>query len=467
MVGALFSTVGRTLAAVVTGAILATGCAARAPLAGPAARSEEQPAQRSFVLPVIEIVAMDGLINLAGRQRDPAAFEVTPASIRRNLRGSWVVDDDPFAINQFLHPYQGAMYHNMARSAGLSYWQSVAYTFAGSALWEIAGETTRPSKNDQIASGIGGSFLGEPLFLTSRLLIGRRDRGPGFWRALSAAVASPPAGFNRLVFGDRFDATGPEGIGASDMRVQLGVTSDVSGGLRPMSHAAMNTASIGVSVDYGFPGKAGYTYARPFDYFRVEATASSRDLEHLSTRGLLAGRRYGGANGKHGVVGVYGSYDYFAPDGFRVSSTAVSFGTTVQARTLASVTLQTTGLLGLGYTATRSIDASEGRTYHYGVAPQALASVRLVAGRRASLDVTAREYFVSDVAGFGASQRDVIFRGDAALALRVVGQHAVGVQYLFAERNARPSGVPQFNQTRATIGVFYTFLGPGGFGAIQ
>ena len=76
------------------------------------------------------------------------------------------------------------MYHNMARSAGLSYWQSVAYTFAGSALWEIAGETTPPSKNDQIASGIAGSFLGEPLFLTSRLLLGRRDDGPGFWRAL-------------------------------------------------------------------------------------------------------------------------------------------------------------------------------------------------------------------------------------------------------------------------------------------
>ena len=123
----------------------------------------------------------------------------------------------------------------------------------------------------------------------------------------------------------------------------------------------METASIGASVDYGFPGKTGYTYARPFDYFRVEVMASSLDLEHLSTRGLLGGRRYGGADGNHGVVGVYGSYDYFAPDGFRVSSTAVSFGTTLQTKTLAAMTLQTTGLLGVGYTATRSIDGSDGR----------------------------------------------------------------------------------------------------------
>ena len=53
------------------------------------------------------------------------------------------------------------MYHGIARSNGQGYWPSVVYTFAGSVLWEIAGETTPPSRNDQIASGIAGSFLGE------------------------------------------------------------------------------------------------------------------------------------------------------------------------------------------------------------------------------------------------------------------------------------------------------------------
>jgi hypothetical protein len=442
----------RTLAAILGGACVMAACAARGPAAGSSERPEERPAHRSFVLPAIEIVAMDSLINFAGRRIDPPAFDVTPASIRRNLRGPWVVDDDPFEINQFLHPYQGAMYHNMARSSGLGYWQAVAYTFAGSALWEIAGETTPPSRNDQIASGIAGSFLGEPLFLTSRLLIGRRDDGPGFWRSLSAAIASPPAGFNRLVFGDRFDRTAPEGIGSSDMRVQLGV---------------MNSAAVGAVVDYGFPGKADYTYARPFDYFRVEAMASSRGLEHLSTRGVLAGRRYGSRDGNHGVVGVYGSYDYFETGGFQVSSTAVSFGTTVQAKALRTLTMQMTGLMGAGYTATRSVGPDEGRTYHYGLAPQALASVRVIGGRRMSLDVTGRGYFVSNLAGFGVDQRDLIFRGDGSLAFRVFRQHAVTVQYVVEQREARPLGGPPFRQSRRTLGVLYTFLGPAGFGAIH
>ena len=127
---------------------------------------------KSYLLPAVEIVAMDAGVNLAARAVDnPAFYEVSAASIRRNLGHSWVVDDDPFEINQIGHPYQGAMYHDIARSNGLNYWQSMAYTFAGSAFWEIFGETTPPSFNDQISTGIGASFLGEPLFRISRLLL--------------------------------------------------------------------------------------------------------------------------------------------------------------------------------------------------------------------------------------------------------------------------------------------------------
>src|SRR5205823_9012448 len=110
------------------------------------------------------------------------------ASIGRNLTHGWVVDNDPFSTNQFGHPYQGAMYHGFARSAGLNFWESLGYTFAGSALWEIAGETTIPSRNDQIASGIGGSFLGEPLFRLANLVLEKSDHLPRFWRELTAAV---------------------------------------------------------------------------------------------------------------------------------------------------------------------------------------------------------------------------------------------------------------------------------------
>src|SRR5581483_10903523 len=106
-------------------------------------------------------------------------------------------------VNQLGHPYQGSMYHTFARSAGLGYWESFAYTFAGSAFWEIAGERTPPSRNDQINTGIGGTFLGEVLFRAAHLWLDNGDASP-FWREVGAAAISPATGFNRLAFGDRF-----------------------------------------------------------------------------------------------------------------------------------------------------------------------------------------------------------------------------------------------------------------------
>src|SRR5262249_33964614 len=144
------------------------------------------------------------------------------STIQHNVHHSWVFDNDAFSTNQFLHPYASSMYYGFARSAGLNYWESLIYTFAGSALWEIAGETTPPSKNDQIATGIGGTFLGEPLFRMASLLLEHADGTPGFWRELGAALLSPSTSFNRLAFGDRFDTVFPSHHPAVYSRVQIG-----------------------------------------------------------------------------------------------------------------------------------------------------------------------------------------------------------------------------------------------------
>ena len=422
---------------------------------------------KSYILPVVEIVALDVGVNLGGRLLlDPASFEVTPDSIRRNLRRSWVVDDDPFEINQAGHPYQGAMYHGIARSNGLSYWPSVAYTFGASAFWEIAGETTPPSRNDQIASGIAGSFLGEPLFRISRLLLERADRGPGFWRMLGSVLASPPTGLNHLMVGDPASPLGTDAVPSSDIRVQIGAAATSIGGSGSLSSLQQAQPRLALSMDYGYPGNASYRHDRPFDYFRIESSVSSQGLEDLSTRGLIAGGDYG-AGALGGIWGLYGTYDYFAPEDFRLSSTALSFGTTLQVSVSDAMVVQSSGLAGAGYVSARSLDRSDGREYHYGLAPQGLANLRLIAGRRAALDVTARQYFVSARGGFGTGQRDRIFLGDTSLAVRVSGPHAVGLTYQFARRRSDFPDLPDQTREPVTLGVFYTFLGSGGFGTVR
>ena len=432
-----------------------------------AACATAMPAHKSYILPAVEIVAMDSMVNLGGQLlTDPATYRVTPASIRRNLRGPWVVDDDPFQVNQVGHPYQGAMYHGIARSNGLGYWPAAIYTFAGSAMWEIAGETTTPSFNDQIASGVAGSFLGEPLFRISRLLLERSDDRPGVWRTLGSILASPPTGINHLLVGNPAGSFAPDAVPFSDIRVQFGVTAIPSDRSRTGYSLAFDQPRVALSMDYGYPGSETYRHRRPFDYFRIESSVSGEGLEQVSTRGLLAGRDYGSGRSA-GVFGLYGTYDYFAPHDFRFGSTALSVGTTLQAPVSDWLVVQSSALVGAGYVAAHSEEQAFAGDHHYGFAPQAVGNLRFIAGRRAALDLTGREYFVSTVGGFGTGQRDSIFVGDAWVAMRLFGRHGVSLTYQIAGRNSNYLALPDRSQSQSTVGVFYMFLGSGGFGAVR
>jgi hypothetical protein len=425
-------------------------------------------ARKSYAIPAAEIVGFDVLVNLANRYTTGEPYHSNLASIRHNLQHGWVVDNDPFNVNQFWHPYQGSMYHGFARSAGLDFWPSLGYTFAGSAFWEIAGETTPPAKNDQIASGIAGSFLGEALFRMASLLLERGGETPGLWREIGAAVISPATGFNRLAFGDRFRAVFPSHDPVYYSRVALGVAATTQNEPGASTKVKRNEAQVDVSVDYGLPGKPGYTYKRPFDYFAFQATASSANgFENIMTRGSLLARDYEIGANYRGIWGLYGSHDYFAPQVFRVSSTALSLGTTGQWWLSDAIALQGTGMFGTGYAGVGTLHGTNDTDYHYGVAPQALLALRLIFDGKVSLDAVGREYFVSRIASASTGGHDNILRADTALTVRVHRQHAIALRYVWSRRNASFPDLGDSSQTRGTIGVFYTYLGHDTFGAVD
>ena len=423
---------------------------------------------RTTSFPALEIIGFDALLNLHNRYYVSDDYKSNLSSIRRNLHSRWNEDRDPFTTNQLGHPYQGSMYFGFARSAGLGFWESLGYTFAGSALWEIAGETTPPSKNDQINTGIGGAFLGETLFRMASLVL-EHENVPPFWRELGAAVISPSLGFNRLAFGDRFDAVFASHNPAYYSRLNLGYSHSAQNDagtsattLRP------NEALVDYSLDYGLPGKPGYTYTRPFDYFTFQGTASSANaFENLMIRGLLVGRDYEFGLDYRGVFGLYGTYDYIAPQTYRVSSTGLSVGTTGQWWASESIALQGTALFGGGYAAVGATHSTSDVDYNYGLAPEALLSLRLIYANRISLDVTEREYFVSRVAAAARGGHDNIVRLDAGITYRVYGRHGITVKYLGNRRDFSYPGIADAVQTRGTIGIFYTLLGHDGLGAVE
>jgi hypothetical protein len=426
--------------------------------------------RKSYGVPAAEIVGFGFLLNQYNRHfaADAEDYASNLSTIRHNLRSSWVVDSDPFRTNQLGHPYQGSIYHGFARSAGLDYWEALGYTFAGSALWEIAGERTPPSRNDQINTGIGGTFLGEALFRMAHVVLAH-DELPPLWRELGAAAVSPATGFNRLAFGDRFDGlfASHDPVHYSRLQVGFSGTAENNAGTST-TKLKRNEALVDFSMEYGMPGKPGYTYNRPFDYFNFQATASSANgFENLMTRGMLVGKDYDLGADYRGVYGLYGSYDYIAPQTFRVSSTALSLGTTGQWWASKSIALQGTALLGAGYAAVGTTRSVVENDYHYGLAPQALVALRLIFGDRVSVDLTGREYFVSRVAAADRGGHDNIVRADAALTVRLYRQHAISLKYLGNRRDAFYPDVGDSSQTRGTIGIFYTWLGHEHFGAVE
>ncbi|HET7197363.1 MAG TPA: DUF3943 domain-containing protein [Burkholderiales bacterium] len=444
------------------------GLFAVAASAGGAARADDLPAlgeEKSYAVPAAEIAGFDFLLNRADRRVYGHDYAVSPSSIRRNLHGPWIVDNDPYSVNQLLHPYQGSIYHGFARSAGLGFWPSLGYTFAGSLGWEIAGETTPPSKNDQVASGIAGGFLGESLFRMSNLVL---ERGyGGAWRELAAAAISPSTGFNRIAFGERFRQVLDSKDAAYYSRVQVGASGALHQAEGP-AEVKRNELLADYSIDYGLPGKPGYRYDRPWDYFAFNATASSANaVENLSTRGLLIGSRTAAGERYRGIWGLYGSYDYLAPQLFRISSTALSLGSTGELHLNDEVAVQGTFLAGVGYAGVGTLHGTRDTDYHYGATPQGLLALRVIFGNRSSIDLAARDYFVSRVAGAGTGGHDNIARIDLTWTIRVHREHRIAIKYLWSRRDATFLTLGDLSQSRATIGIYYAYLARESLGRVD
>ncbi len=434
----------------------------------------------SFYIPALEIAGFIAGLNVFNRFfADTDDYDSDLKSIRHNLTTAEVIDKDPFSVNQIGHPYQGSIYYGFARSAGLNYWQSLGYSIAGSLVWETAGEKTPPSLNDNIASGIGGSFVGEALFRMASLLLEGGGETPGFWRELGAAAISPPTGFNRLVFGDRFDAVFPSRHPEIFIRLRLGATLTTTvhtGGLTEDPKSL--EGSLDYSILYGLPGKPGYKYTRPFDYFQFEIMAVpnadpiSNIIESAAVRGLLLGTSYELGDDVRGLWGLFGIYDYLSPQIFRVSTTALSLGTVNQWWLTKRIALQATVLGGVGFGAAGTVGDQAERDYQYGVIPQALVGLRAIFGERLMVDATGRQYYIAGKnAGSGIATSDIggeiISRLNLGFTVRVYGPHGIGIQYLLSTRDTKVPNQGDRHQRVETVNLTYSFLGHTRFGAVE
>jgi hypothetical protein len=223
-------------------------------------------------------------------------------------------------------------------------------------------------------------------------------------------------------------------------------------------------------MEYGLPGKAGYSYDRPFDYFNFEFRTFGNlknPVDNIMIRGLLYGKDYEAGDSYQGIWGLYGGYDYISPYIFRISSTSVSLGTTFQWQFAKAAALQGSVLGGVGYAAAGTVAALGERDYHYGVAPQGLIALRFILGDLAMFDVTGRRYYITGTGGDDPGGREAIVRLNLGFTVRVYGRHALGIQYIASSRNAHYPDRPDSRQEVGTVTLVYNLLGHAGFGATK
>lgn len=443
--------------------------------------------RKSYILPTLEIAGFLTLLSVYDRivyadqmQDGKKVYSSTFSSTWDHLREQhWVHDQDPFNVNQFAHPYQGATMYGLARSSGHSFWTSNVHANVGSFVWKMAGETDPPSIDDMITTGQAGSLLGEALYRMADLVItDGHGKKPNRARDFLTVLVSPPVAVNRRVFRDRFRTQLSDTLPATAWQVGLGATVDA------LAHdysapvtLLRRDATAEFAMSYGLPGRPGYDYTRPLDYFDFQISLLSRasnPVENVMIRGLLVGSKTGEGVTSRGIWGLYGSYDYISPYLFRVSSTALSLGATRQYWISPDVALQGSILGGAGYGAAGSTTVIPStptnaaiRDYHFGVTPQALLALRLIAGDRAMLDMTARRYYVSGLGSDDSQGSETVFRGNFGVTVRMVGGHALGAQFVASTRDAQYGTLPNRKLSEGTVTIVYSFLGSNHFSAVK
>jgi hypothetical protein len=250
---------------------------------------------------------------------------ITLKTLKYNINpGSWDWDNDGFTTNQFAHPAHGSIFFNAFRSNGYSFWQSVPAAFAGSYVWETAGETQAPSINDFINTSIGGVVLGETLHRFSSRLTNNRSRG--FKRQVSevlALVMNPTGGLNRLLDGKWGKA--PANAAANDT-TKINAEFDV--GLRSFK-VNNRDGKLGwyghIKMRYGSPFE---DYKKPFDYIYANAEFGRDDstaVNVASIYGSLAGWRVALTDSSRHTGLLTANFDYIDNEAFSYSGQSVRF----------------------------------------------------------------------------------------------------------------------------------------------
>jgi len=399
--------------------------------------------------------------------RGYAWADVSPQTWKNNLSYPWQWDDNQFLNNQFSHPYQGNLYFNAARTNGYNFWQSAAWPFVGSAMWEIFFEAWAPAPNDFVNTSVGGVILGETFNRLSNLVLDNTATGgERALREVGAALLNPVGGLNRLIRGQtrRVSANPPSWrpsfiLGVLDLGYRRTTQSLGSGFIE----SGDNQWNATLSLSYGNPVKD--LSGPPFSYFALRADLAGPGptglVNQFSARGSLAAWPLG--NGRHNQVALSLEYDYFNNPAFVYGGQSAQFGlVTLIGKPGGNWWGQTSVLVNgviLGATQSDEYQSVEGRDYDYGPGLGAIGTARVLYKNRLQGTAAYTGLWIHTLDGTdSAHYQDALMVEGRYWASHRIG---VGVSFTAYHRHSVYSGLPSVDQQANFVRFFLSEALPG------
>lgn len=191
-------------------------------------------------------------------------------------------------------------------------------------MWELFMESEYPSKNDIIATPIGGAALGEVFYRTSDLVLDDRTSGSErFGREALSFMLSPMRGLTRILTGEAWKKKRSSGREFRNIPYQL----DVSLGTRLLTshnngHLMKAGASARINLEYGDRYASS---KRPYDYFsllmELNVMKTQPVLSRVEIIGSLLTKEVIDTKKCNLTLGLYQHFDFFDSDSIRTNYT--------------------------------------------------------------------------------------------------------------------------------------------------
>lgn len=317
-----------------------------------------------------EILAVEMIQNYFNHHvADDTTAVLSWDSFLRNIRQGFEWDPNNLSTNAFMHPYNGGLFFNAGRANGYNYWESQAFAFAGSMMWEMFGENNRGAINDWVNTSLGGIAIGEALHRAAIMVRNNEARGVGrAFSELAGFLIDPFSGFSRAVRGE-FTKYGPN----PPERFPTRWSSSITMGYRAVAEGRLADAeaATGFFEFRAYYGDPMQDFAKPFDAFEINLQLNGSDASTIGmfqVHGTLWGTTLGDPDHTRHVFTVDQLYDYANTNAYEIGD--VGYAVSLRSRWRLSESMALSTLLQpnvMPMTAVSSEYAGfTGRSYDFG-----------------------------------------------------------------------------------------------------